>query len=729
MANIKISQLPVATIPVAGTEVLPIVQNSETRKLALSAVGPFINVKSYGATGDGATDDTTAINNALTAAKTANAIVTVPPGTYIVTNKLIVERGVRGLYGQGGVLKFTSANSMILLKGKQSGASVNVADFTMFGMYIDANDQDVSAPNGTFAVLIAENVQRCSFLSNVIYNVKWSAGKGGIFLRSYLAGTAFTLYNRIIGNVLTGENIAGLVQDNGPCISLDVLNSELNISPYASPEAYWKATFTAATATYYAQWNTVADNICHGGYYGINLPAAQYTTVTGNVIRNNIRGVSMQHCAKFNNISNNVILQNISTAVGLAYGSTDNIIADNDMQSSVNTGEAFIEAYLGSKNNTFSGNQIRASGVAPRFYVYCAIQSDGCVFRNNTMVGEAARASIGVESAWNSATTNPASYAFGQPAALVDDFAGTGMSNITLDGNIITNTATVPAIFLNQQSDGAGNYALTQCKIVNNVVTNDTPNYQLEMAESTSGQSNNHILMNNSFFPTEDGPSYYSWARGRAMFAKVIGNSPINFPISVYAPADGTATIDVATIDYVNLGGYSTPTTVTNFTGAQEGQVINVRLSNVVTIQNNANIILKGNVNLVGTSSNDYVTLQKRDATTWVETNRSLNNANAAGSVTQLTSQTTGVTLDAIRGSITLVSAAGTTTPTTFTLTNSFITVDDVVVVNQRSAANKFVVFITALANGSCDITFYTDTTTTEAPIFQFAVIKNSASN
>jgi hypothetical protein len=625
MATKKISQLAPASLPLTGSELVPVVQNGDTVKATVGAFpGPYINITAYGAVGDGVTDNTTAINNALAAAKTSNAIVTVPVGTFAVAGKLIVDSGVRGLIGLGGALKYTTSTAMILLRGKQSGAVANVFDFTMQDLYIDANNQDISALDGSFAVLIGENVQRCSFINNVIYNVNWALGKGGIYLRTYLAGAAFTIYNRIIGNTLTGENIASLASpENGPCIAIDVLNSQLNISPYADPTAYWKATFTAATATYYAQWNTIADNILHGGYYAISMPAAQYTTVTGNIMRNNIRGVSMQHCAKFNNISDNVVLQNISTAVGIAYGSTDNLVVNNNMQSTVCNGEAFIEAYLGSKNNSFIGNQMKATSLAPRFFAYCGIQSDDCAFINNVMSGEAARASIGVESAWNSTTTNPASYAYALPAAAVDGFAGSGMTRIRVDGNVITNSAAVPAIFTYQVSDGAGTYSLTECSIVNNVVTNNNPNYQLEMAEWTSGQSNGHVLMGNSFYPTEDGPGFYSWTRGREMFRVVSGNSPINNNISIYIYPSGGTTPNVAYNDYVSLAAYATSTTVTNFTGGQEGQVITVRLSSSVTIQNNANIVLKGGVNITGVTSNDYVKLLKRDATTWTEQSRS----------------------------------------------------------------------------------------------------------
>src|SRR6185503_524876 len=50
-----------------------------------------INVKSFGATGDGTTDDTTALSNALQAANTAGgATVLIPRGVYIVSADLSI---------------------------------------------------------------------------------------------------------------------------------------------------------------------------------------------------------------------------------------------------------------------------------------------------------------------------------------------------------------------------------------------------------------------------------------------------------------------------------------------------------------------------------------------------------------------------------------------------------------------------------------------------------------
>lgn len=97
----------------------------------------------------------------------------------------------------------------------------------------------------------------------------------------------------------------------------------------------------------------------------------------------------------------------------------------------------------------------------------------------------------------------------------------------------------------------------------------------------------------------------------------------------------------------------------------------------------------------------------------------------AGGAQTQGTSRTTGVTLNAVCGAITLVSAAGSTTWSTMTVTNSAVAATDTVVVCQKSGTDLYEIHVTAVAAGSFNITFRTTGgTTTEQPTFNFSVIK-----
>jgi hypothetical protein len=97
----------------------------------------------------------------------------------------------------------------------------------------------------------------------------------------------------------------------------------------------------------------------------------------------------------------------------------------------------------------------------------------------------------------------------------------------------------------------------------------------------------------------------------------------------------------------------------------------------------------------------------------------------SGGAVTQATSRTNGVTLDKSNGAITLVSAAGTTTWQSFTVTNNKVATTDTVVVSQKSGTDLYQIFVTNVGAGSFRISFATTGgTTTEQPVFNFVVIK-----
>jgi len=97
----------------------------------------------------------------------------------------------------------------------------------------------------------------------------------------------------------------------------------------------------------------------------------------------------------------------------------------------------------------------------------------------------------------------------------------------------------------------------------------------------------------------------------------------------------------------------------------------------------------------------------------------------SGGAVTQLTSRTTGVTLNKTNGAITLFTAVGTAVATTFTVTNSTVAATDVVNVCQKSGTNLYNTLVTAVAAGSFNITFFTTGgIASDAPVFNFAVTK-----
>lgn len=101
----------------------------------------------------------------------------------------------------------------------------------------------------------------------------------------------------------------------------------------------------------------------------------------------------------------------------------------------------------------------------------------------------------------------------------------------------------------------------------------------------------------------------------------------------------------------------------------------------------------------------------------------------AGGAVTQITNRTTGVTLSRSTGAITLVSAAGSATAATFTVTDTLVSAGDTIICNEKSGTNLYNCIVTAVGAGSFNITFYTTGgTATDAPVFNFSDLLGSAS-
>lgn len=132
MAGTKISELPVATLPLTGSELVPVVQSGATVQTTLATM-PYVpagtgavtttvqaklretvSVKDFGAVGDGVTDDTAAIQAAINAVVTSGRVIGDAQGVYKVTDRIdIQDKELRDIR-----LTYTSNNALIVAKGK-----------------------------------------------------------------------------------------------------------------------------------------------------------------------------------------------------------------------------------------------------------------------------------------------------------------------------------------------------------------------------------------------------------------------------------------------------------------------------------------------------------------------------------------------------------------------------------------------------------------------------------
>lgn len=109
--------------------------------------------------------------------------------------------------------------------------------------------------------------------------------------------------------------------------------------------------------------------------------------------------------------------------------------------------------------------------------------------------------------------------------------------------------------------------------------------------------------------------------------------------------------------------------------------------------------------------------------------NNALGYRRGGGQVTQASSRTTAVTVNALSGAITLVGAAGSATPFSFTVNNNLVEFGDVPIVCQQSGTDAYDCAVTAVGNGNFRVTVVDLTgTTNEAPVLNFIVLKAARS-
>ncbi|MFB8182621.1 right-handed parallel beta-helix repeat-containing protein [Streptomyces sp. NPDC055966] len=130
----KLQGTPIAVSPATTTQYL------RADGTWVNPGAPVINVRDYGAKGDGVSNDTTAINNALTALGTAGGgTLYVPPGTYVTTGLVVQNLSGWTIRGERGSI-LTLAGNTVAAPNQGSANVLTVADCTDFaieGLSID----------------------------------------------------------------------------------------------------------------------------------------------------------------------------------------------------------------------------------------------------------------------------------------------------------------------------------------------------------------------------------------------------------------------------------------------------------------------------------------------------------------------------------------------------------------------------------------------------------------
>lgn len=326
--------------------------------------GDSFNVRSYGAKGDGITDDTTAIMDAANAAGLAGGgDVVFPRGRYLHTGIVLTSAhdGVRFVgYGRGSVLlRATGATPLYPIQ------LTGCTGVEILYLKVDSG-YSVYAATGVYAMLLTD-ITDCV----VAHNYVTGYTEDGIRIEGTSTGNQIN-YNRVVSDTGNYPNTAS----SGIAL-VSALFGEFN---------YPIASATAATVTD----NEVVGNRVTGGRWGVSVRNSSGNVVAHNRCHNQTdRNIVLSAGSSHNSVTGNRCRQAGGANIILSVGCSHNAITGNTcLDASVTrllSGEMnAITTYYDSDYNTITGNTIKSP---TNFGVWVAYGCRNSTVSGNTILG------------------------------------------------------------------------------------------------------------------------------------------------------------------------------------------------------------------------------------------------------------------------------------------------------------------------------------------------------
>jgi len=145
-----------------------------------------VSVKDFGAVGDGVTDDTIAIQAAITQAKNATKGLNFPAGIYIFNPSSTEDlSGISGLYGTGVTINTASAaaNPVFKVEGTRSSvlaSAISISEGEDLTPTISTGDLDVNDVLVIISLEALPNTQRAEYYKSGMFVVYANDGAGAI---------------------------------------------------------------------------------------------------------------------------------------------------------------------------------------------------------------------------------------------------------------------------------------------------------------------------------------------------------------------------------------------------------------------------------------------------------------------------------------------------------------------------------------------------------------------
>lgn len=161
----------------------------------------WIDVRCYGATGNGTTDDTAAINRALAAALETDQPLLLPHGTFRITRTLVIDYTTRAdtgfrLISMGAIINGKSISSEPVLEIRCSGGNPDSPKGCFYfneqgTLFVNADTDDYAVVMGQSDFADAHNSAKIDHL--IVNNANAGPGAGGLQLNYVLNSQVFAV--------------------------------------------------------------------------------------------------------------------------------------------------------------------------------------------------------------------------------------------------------------------------------------------------------------------------------------------------------------------------------------------------------------------------------------------------------------------------------------------------------------------------------------------------------
>lgn len=397
MANVKISELPVATT-VAQSSILPVVVSGVTKQIPLSMIAS-VNVKNYGAVGDGVTDDSAAFTSAIAASKA----VFVPAGTYKLATPVSLS-GSERIYGVNSSVTGTGRTIITPTTAafKSATPTVQLQELEISNIYFSGGTNPID-----LALFHRVNIHDCQFYNFTGCGIGIVRGERHKFerlefaLTSALCDSCFALgdYNKSVDSVVLSGVAFGSA---GQFVDRVTMSNIACIGTPGSATVNWGYAIWAKSSAGNSNLSAVSldEFTTYGGTSGVLLAQILQHSVISNLVVDSLASGAIATATAV--ISAVTAQYNVFNTVNPTFAGNNDASAGFDITSNA-VGNTFISCYAAGDNVTTYGFKFpNNAGMTANLLIGCSgslysaggnalvknqLQSIGCYWVNNSTAG------------------------------------------------------------------------------------------------------------------------------------------------------------------------------------------------------------------------------------------------------------------------------------------------------------------------------------------------------